>query len=96
MQLLRLKGPFLSVLSLLAAGARSTLTAVRDGNRVEYGERQNAQRTKGFESAAETSRPALPAPDVDHACAIAALTSTTGRSARTNTCGVLRQGRQLP
>jgi hypothetical protein len=77
-ELLRLTEAGPVVLSLVAAGARWTLTAVRDGSRVELVERQNAQRPEGFESSVGTSRPALPAPVVDHACAVAALTEYDG------------------
>ncbi|EKD37399.1 MAG: hypothetical protein ACD_75C01143G0003 [uncultured bacterium] len=77
-ELLRLTESGSVILSLVAARARWTLTAIRSGNRVEFGERQNAQRPKGFEGGVKTSRLSLPAPDVDHACAIAALTEYDG------------------
>lgn len=77
-ELLRLTEAGPVVLVLVAAGARWTLTAVRDGNQVELVERRNAQRPERFEHGLETSLPALPAPEVDHACAIAALTEYDG------------------
>ena len=77
-ELLRLTEAGPVVLSLVAAGARWTLTAVRDGKRIDLAERHNAQRPECFERVVETSRPVLPAPDVDHACAIAVLTEHDG------------------
>lgn len=77
-ELLRLTETGPVVLSLVAASARWALTAVRVGNRVELAERQNTQRPEGFECAVEKSRPAPPAPDINHACAIAALTEHDG------------------
>jgi len=77
-ELLRLTEAGSVILSLVASGARWTLTAVRDGSRIELAERQNAKRPEGFERAVETTRRPLPAPDIDHACAIAALTEYDG------------------
>lgn len=77
-ELLRLTESGPVILSLVASGARWTLTASRSGNRIEFDERKNAKRPEGFGGAVETSCLSLPAPDVDHACAVAALTEYDG------------------
>ncbi len=77
-ELLRLTESGPVMLSLVAAGARWLLTATRNGNRVELDERQNVQRPENFEGTVATPRVALPAPVVDHAFAVAALTEYDG------------------
>lgn len=77
-ELLRLTEAGPVILLLVAAGARWALKAVRIGQGIDLTEIASASRPETIESGTVSGQSIFPEPNVDHACAVAALTERDG------------------
>ena len=77
-ELLRLTEAGPVILLLVAAGARWALKSVRIGQGIDLTEIASASRPETIESGTASRQAFFPEPNVDHACAVAALTERDG------------------
>ena len=77
-ELLRLTKAGPVILLLVASGVRWALNAVSVGQKIDLTEIASASRPETIESGTASGKAFLPEPNVDHACAVAALTERDG------------------